>query len=147
MYRLRANSFSWYLQEKCIVLNNRHMPWEELLFLIKPIWSGSMIRGHNFFKWKASSLKGILQSTLISDQGLQDKQKSEAWLFFMGKEHCPCLRGNPGEEILLGQRRKVLLHRTKYSGLITALPFLRLSFNSVFTGCLALALGFPFFRE
>jgi len=78
MCRLRANSFSWYLQEKCIVLNNRHMPWEELLFLIKPIWSGSMIRGHNFFKWEASSLKGILQSTLISDQGLQGKQKSEA---------------------------------------------------------------------
>lgn len=81
MCRLRANSSSWYLQEKCIVLNSRHMPWEELLFLIKPIWSGSMIRGHNFFKWKASSLKRILQSALISDQGLQGKQKSESWPF------------------------------------------------------------------
>lgn len=129
------------------MLNNRHMPWEELLFLIKPIWSGSMIRGHNFFKWKASSLKGILQSTLISDQGLQGKQKSEAWLFFKDKEYCPCLRGNSGEEILLGQRRRVLLHRTNCSRLITALPFFRLSFKSAFTGRLALALGLPFFME
>lgn len=126
MCRLRANSSSWYLQEKCIVLNSRHMPWEELLFLIKPIWSGSMIRGHNFFKWKASSLKRILQSALISDQGLQGKQKSESWPF-LWIEYCPCLRGNSDKEILWGERKKVLVHRTKCSGVCGAnccFPFL-----------------------
>lgn len=57
----------------------------------------------------------------------------------MNKEYCPCLRGNSGKEILLGEGRFWCTGQSALEcvGLIAALPFLEVykhSFRNVFTG-------------
>lgn len=36
------------------------MSWEELLFLIKPIWSGSMIRGPDLLQMERQNFEKVL---------------------------------------------------------------------------------------